>query len=102
MYLQGDLSAPTAHSVTDPDQIRERLAGIRAAGFCWTREELEVGINSVAAPIFNGLGEVLGAVHLHGPAYRFPGRQVSRYEDAVVAAARAIDDLLGPSVAAVG
>ena len=30
------------------------------------------GISSVAAPVADGSGEVVAAVHLHGPSYRFP------------------------------
>ena len=35
-------------------------------------EEFDEGIASVAAPIADGSGEVIAAVHLHGPSYRFP------------------------------
>ena len=29
-------------------------------------------ISSVAAPLFNAAGVVVGALHSHGPTYRFP------------------------------
>ena len=35
-------------------------------------EEFDEGITSVAAPIGDATGEVVAAVHLHGPSYRFP------------------------------
>ena len=34
--------------------------------------EFDEGITSVAAPIADGSGEIVAAVHLHGPSYRFP------------------------------
>ena len=36
------------------------------------REEFVEGINSVAAPIYEADGTVEAAIHIHGPAYRFP------------------------------
>jgi DNA-binding IclR family transcriptional regulator len=78
--------------VADPEQIRTRLAAVRDAGVAWTMEELQPGINAVAAPIVTGMGDVVGAVHLHGPAYRFPGRNAKRFEEAVKAAAARIGE----------
>ena len=44
---------------------------MRSAGYAWGFEEFAEGINSVAAPVF-GPGGVEAAIHIHGPAYRFP------------------------------
>ena len=56
----------------DPEALRERLREIRRDGYAWVLEEFDEGIASVAAPIADGSGEVIAAVHLHGPSYRFP------------------------------
>ena len=59
--------------------IRQQLAlmgftaDIAARGFAWAFEEFVDGLNSVAAPIRDARGRVVGAIHAHGPAYRFPG-----------------------------
>jgi len=45
---------------------------VRRQGFTWAIEEFDPGIASVAAPIADASGEVIAAVHLHGPSYRFP------------------------------
>ena len=45
---------------------------MRRKGFTWAIEEFDSGISSVAAPIADASGEVIAAVHLHGPSYRFP------------------------------
>ena len=52
--------------------MRERLREIRRTGHAWAIEEFDAGISSVAAPIADATGEVVAAVHLHGPSYRFP------------------------------
>lgn len=70
-YLKRELERTTAHSVTDPGAIRQRLAGIRETGFVWVFEEFVEGINSVAAPVFKQ-DTITAAIHVHGPAYRFP------------------------------
>jgi len=59
--------------MTDPTEIRRRLADIRRDGFCWMYSEFDEQLNSVAAPVINNDGETVGALHIHGPAYRFPG-----------------------------
>lgn len=91
-FLERELETPTGSSVAESDQIRARLDAARDAGFAWTMEELEEGINAVAAPIVTGMGEVVGAVHLHGPAYRFPGSDTQRFETAVQQAAQRIGE----------
>ena len=53
--------------------MRARFAEIAAKGYAWAFEEFLDGLNSVAAPIRDRHGAVVGAIHAHGPAYRFPG-----------------------------
>ena len=71
-YLSRPLEAYTPSTVVDPAAIEQRLKSVRDVGHCWIYEEFAEGINSVAAPVLaDGLG-ALGAIHVHGPAYRFP------------------------------
>jgi DNA-binding IclR family transcriptional regulator len=71
-FLRSDLAKTTAWTMVDPDEIRTRLEQVRSLGYAWAYEEFAEGINSVAAPIFEDDGSVEAAVHVHGPAYRFP------------------------------
>ena len=71
-YLSRPLEAYTAQTVIDADEIRDRLEAIRGSGHCWIHEEFAEGINSVAAPVLADGKRALGAIHVHGPAYRFP------------------------------
>ena len=50
--------------------LKRRLARIRKEGYAWTVEEFIDGVSSVAAPIRDETGEVVGALHVHGPSYR--------------------------------
>jgi DNA-binding IclR family transcriptional regulator len=59
--------------MTTPADIIERLDHFRQAGYGWIYEEFAEGINSVAAPLLDQRGTPIGAIHIHGPAFRFPG-----------------------------
>lgn len=90
-YLHGELKAFTPKTIVSPSAIAQRLDEVRTQGYAWVFEEFSEGINSVAAPIRDATGEVIAAVHSHGPAYRFPlHRSTSLLGEAVVAAATRI------------
>ncbi len=70
-YLARPLEVFTPKTETQPTRLRRRLAAIRRTGYGWGWEEFAEGINSVAAPVFSE-GRIAAALHVHGPAYRFP------------------------------
>jgi IclR family acetate operon transcriptional repressor len=72
-FLKRDLEKMTPNTITEPETIRHRLKEIREVGYVWVFEEFVEGINSVAAPVLWDEDVVAGALHVHGPAYRFPG-----------------------------
>jgi DNA-binding IclR family transcriptional regulator len=71
-FLAAPLERYTARTVVDPDALRERLRQVALDGFGWVHDEFEDGISSVASGIADGSGEVVAAIHVHGPTYRFP------------------------------
>jgi DNA-binding IclR family transcriptional regulator len=86
----------TVNTETRPKQIRERLAAIRRNGHVWCHEEYSEGINSVAAPIFDDGVGVVGALHCHGPSYRFPDESMRDIAAGLVTAgAAAVSSDLG-------
>ena len=70
-YIGQGLDQLTTNTLTTEAELRERLQQVRSAGYAWGYEEFAEGINSVAAPVFGPSG-VEAAIHVHGPAYRFP------------------------------
>lgn len=50
------LCACTSHTVTQPERLLEQLALIRACGLAQEREEYRLGLQSVAAPLFDSRG----------------------------------------------
>jgi len=94
-YVAGGLAALTPRTVVDPDHLRARLEEVRREGYAWGREEFVAGINSVAAPVRDGRGHALAAIHAHGPSYRFPAAGTDdRIAEEVVGAANQVARLL--------
>ncbi|MEV4311434.1 IclR family transcriptional regulator [Actinocrispum sp. NPDC049592] len=60
----------TPNTITSRSKLLAELEAIRANGWGSTAEELEIGLNAIAAPIRDGSGEVIAAVSVSGPAYR--------------------------------
>ncbi len=90
-FLAAPLERFTDNTITDASGLLARLRDVRREGYSWVREEYASGINSVAAPVADANGEVVAAVHIHGPSYRFPAAGSDRVVAAeVVEAAAAI------------
>ena len=89
-YLGKPMERFTSRTIVTGDALLERLRAIRRDGYTWAREEFDEGISSVAAPIADANGEVVAAVHVHGPSYRFPisGTEREIAAEVVAAAAR--------------
>jgi DNA-binding IclR family transcriptional regulator len=57
--------------------LQRQLAEIRRRGFAVTREELEVGLNGVAAPVRGADRRVIAALGISGPTARL-GRNLDQ------------------------
>jgi DNA-binding IclR family transcriptional regulator len=60
----------TPHTIVDRAELEAQLHAAREAGFARTYEELEVGLDAIAAPVHSADGEVVGAIDVSGPAHR--------------------------------
>lgn len=89
-FLAEPLEPLTAHTIVTGPALLERLGEVRRDGYVWARDEFAEGITSVAAPVAGADGEVIAAVHVHGPSYRFPapGTEAERGAEVASAAAR--------------
>jgi IclR family acetate operon transcriptional repressor len=94
-YLGRPMESFTERTLVTADALFARMRAIRRDGYGWAQEEFDEGISSVAAPIGDASGEVVAAVHLHGPSYRFPpsGGAAAVAEQVVATAARISGDL---------
>lgn len=67
VVIGAGLTPRTPRTITNGVSLRRELAAIPHRGWAIDREEGNVGINCVAAPIFGPLGEVVAAVSVTGP-----------------------------------
>jgi len=74
-YLARPLERFAANTIVDPQALRARIADVSRLGYAWAVEEFADGLSSMAAPIRNTLGSVVGALHVYGPTYRLPGER---------------------------
>ncbi|WP_416985710.1 IclR family transcriptional regulator [Streptomyces sp. T028] len=89
------LQSYTSRTVTDPGTLRAQLKVARADGCAYTVEELEPGLNAVAAPVFTFNGQVVAAVSASGPSFRLTEQRLPEVGAAVRAAAAEISGRLG-------
>jgi DNA-binding IclR family transcriptional regulator len=90
-YLAEPLERFTPRTLTDAGALLERLRDVRRDGHAWVLEEYALGISSVAAPVADARGELVAAVHVHGPSYRFPAEgEEGKIAEAVRASAARI------------
>lgn len=68
---QADRRARTPHTLTAIRDLIEELDRIREQGFSATRDEVEVGVASVAAPVLGPSGTALAAVNVVVPTAKF-------------------------------
>src|SRR5260370_3802442 len=68
--LSRPLDPLTPRSITDRSELEAQLEAVRQSGVARTHEELEMGLDAVAAPVFGPDGEVVAALDVSGPSHR--------------------------------
>ena len=90
---RGRLERLTRHSVGSADALQRQLAEIRRRGYAVTREELEVGLDGVAAPVRGADRRVIAALGISGPTARL-GRNLDRLGRLMIKYGDELSDLL--------
>ena len=60
----------TPHTITGRAELQAQLEEARRSGVARTQEELEVGLDAIAAPVFDAGGDVVAALDVSGPSHR--------------------------------
>ncbi|MFC0472525.1 IclR family transcriptional regulator [Halalkalibacter kiskunsagensis] len=84
-------------TITDKDTLRSVLRQSRQDGYTVSYSELENHTSSVAAPIFDHTGRVVGGISVAGPDVRFQKEQLPTLIAQVKTAAATISQKLGHS-----
>lgn len=93
--LSNRLRRFTDATVTRRRDLEDALEKIAVDGYATTVEELEVGLNAVAAPVRGPDGTVVAALSVSGPAYRLTLERLTDVVPAVVGAADRASAALG-------
>lgn len=90
----------TEHTLADAAALAAEIDGIRRSGVAYDREEHEIGIRCVAAPIHSADRSFVAGVSVTGPAYRVSLEALDAWKASVrETAGRIMDDMasrLGP------
>jgi IclR family transcriptional regulator, KDG regulon repressor len=93
--LARSLQSFTLHTVIDPKQLEEELLRVAKLGFATAPEQAMLGINAVAAPIFDDKDSCTGALALVGSIQFLPAEPEANSISALKAAAGQISRMLG-------
>lgn len=93
--LASDLSHLTPYTITAPERLRHEIEQVRRQGWACAPNEVMIGLNALAAPIFSGLGQFIGAIALTDSVQFIPEVPTSEQVHALLAAAGRISANLG-------
>lgn len=91
---QHGLPMLTPKTITTLEHLASELESVRRHGYAYDLEEVSADLCCVAAPIHDFEGQVIAAISLSVPAFRFYPRQ-ARYTTAIVEAAEQVSKNLG-------
>jgi IclR family transcriptional regulator, acetate operon repressor len=93
------LRAFTEHTITDFETLREELRLVRRLGFAVDREEFQLGVLCIGAPIRTPSGTVIGSISVSCPVFRADEATIDDIRDLVVTAAQSLSsEAAGPPV----
>ena len=90
-----ELKSFTPNTIVSGADLDQQLNLIKARAYAISLEELNAGINSVAAPILDHKARPLGAIGIVGPAFRLPEDKLHALGREVIEAARRIAGNVG-------
>lgn len=64
------LARYTPRTIIDPIELQQELQGIMSRGYAVEDEELDMGVRSIAAPLFDYNRQIVGALSIAGPTSR--------------------------------
>ncbi|MDA8228139.1 MAG: IclR family transcriptional regulator [Desulfitobacterium hafniense] len=85
----------TAYTVTNPDELLEKLKVIKQTRIAEEQEENEIGIVCAGTPIFDYSGRAIGAISVSGPASRIREKGLERIGQELKQAGEQISASLG-------
>lgn len=66
----------TKFTVTSLPALKKQLAQVRADGYCLVEEEFQLGLISLAVPVFNSSGRVVSSICVSSQPHRLNGKKM--------------------------
>lgn len=92
---ESGLERLTPHTITSQRDLDAQVEAAARDGYASSIEELEEGLNAVAAPVRDHTGRVIAALSVSGPVYRFTEERLREVVPDVLAAAASISNRMG-------
>jgi IclR family transcriptional regulator, pca regulon regulatory protein len=64
LIATSDLTPRTVHSLHDPDEIIAEIKRVRLAGYAMIDQEVELGLSSLAVPVYDAKGRIPAALNI--------------------------------------
>jgi DNA-binding IclR family transcriptional regulator len=96
--LAGPMTPATAATLRDAAALRARVAEVRGRGWATTADTFEAEVSSLAVPVFDAEGAVLGAMAVAAPSMRMRATARGPLLTALVKAAREVMQSWGGQV----
>ncbi len=93
--MSSTLERLTEHTITNPEQLRMEVEQTRRDGYAITSDERDEGATGLAAPVFNSMGDIMGALSISGPSIRVTAEKCNSWLDPLIAAAEQATRLIG-------
>lgn len=95
LLAESGLAAVASRTIVSAAALEECLAAVLRDGYVVSSEELEDGLNAVAAPIRDYTGGVIAALSVSGPVFRLTEERAHELAPAVIAAADEVGRRMG-------
>lgn len=80
----------TKNSISDNEELIKELAEVRKKGYAVDREEREIGLTCVGAPIFDIRGNLVASISISGPTVRMKSYNKEKMIDKLLQVSRSI------------
>lgn len=95
LIAQLPLTATARRTITSIDDLRTELRSVLRRGYATSIDEMSDEVRGLAAPVFDNSEELVGAIAVYGPAYRFGNTTMRQLVPTVIAAAHQASERFG-------
>lgn len=94
----GELAALTPKTLTDPARLRDRIEETARRGFGAAPEETLLGVNVIAAPVFDHRGQIIASVALIGSIQHLTASPEEAHIQAIIELSQSISRTQGHQI----